>query len=173
MNNIEGRQKGPFPQGQGFYGNPTKNIPLTIILFQSGDKILFSNSVQIPLRAWMLSTRAVFCDPAPVSPIAGSGSASMPVVLEAGSNLRPARCCWTVLLRGKCVPTTRTRCSVTFINGGSRGERGSARTPVSANFLMCKQFLSTFLCACAIYSVRILMHPPPCSASVHICHVHV
>ena len=53
-------------------------------------------------------------------------------------------------------------------NGGSRGgERGSARTPVSANFLMCKQFLSTFLCACAIYLVRVLMHPPPCSASVH------
>ena len=48
------------------------------------------------------------------------------------------------------------------------GERGSARTPVSANFLMCKQFLSTFLCACAIYLVRVLMHPPPCSASVHL-----
>ena len=61
------------------------------------------------------------------------------------------------------------RVYVCMYNGGSRGggERGSARTPVSANFLMCKQFLSTFLCACAIYLVRVLMHPPPCSASVH------
>ena len=47
--------------------------------------VLFPYSAQIPPRAWMQATRAVFCDPARVAPAAGSGSASMPVVLEAGS----------------------------------------------------------------------------------------
>ena len=45
----------------------------------------FPNSSQIPLRAWMQATRAVFCDPARVALAVGSGSVSMPVVLEAGS----------------------------------------------------------------------------------------
>ena len=35
----------------------------------------------------MQSTRAVFCDPGRVAPAAGSGYASMPVVLEAGTLL--------------------------------------------------------------------------------------
>ena len=41
----------------------------------------------IPLRAWMQATRAVFYDPARVALAVGSGSASMPVVLEAVSGL--------------------------------------------------------------------------------------
>ena len=37
-------------------------------------------------------------------------------------DLRPTRCCWTVLIYRKCVPTTRTRRSTTFVSrsGGIR-----------------------------------------------------
>ena len=88
---------------------------------RSGGMKVFPYSIQIPLRcAHGCRRRGQYilrpCPRWSGSGHNGSGSASSSF-LEAGSNLRPARCCWTVLTYGKCVPTTSTRGSTctTFI----------------------------------------------------------